>query len=88
VDLGAEAQGGDTVHVEERARVVVREGSVEVSHGLDGSSARGRIANFWLFGGGFVADAVAGQPRRLRRCISSTCSDPSTYSGVDTQAMT
>lgn len=34
VDLAAGAQGGDTAHVEERARVVVCEGSVEVSHGL------------------------------------------------------
>ena len=45
-NLAAVAEGGDTSHVEERAVIVDRKGSVEVSHDLDGSSASGRSASF------------------------------------------
>lgn len=49
VDLAADAQGRDTIHIEKRAGVVVREGSVEVSHGVTVAASSGGSRIFDLF---------------------------------------
>jgi hypothetical protein len=71
--LAAGTQGGDTSHIEERARVVRCEGSVEVSHVPEGSRALGGSRIFGCPGEPGTHDALGDRNRRTRARPAPCC---------------